>query len=79
MAAFIGYGLAKGKGWQFYLIGVGVHVLYKYSSVLYRAEHISLVQAEVYIAVFAVILTTLLLLWYRRRSRMEEVNQVETG
>jgi RsiW-degrading membrane proteinase PrsW (M82 family) len=75
VSAFIGYGLAKGKGWQFYLIGAGIHILYNYKRVLLQAEHLTVVQAEVYAAVFVVILTAVVLLWFRRASRRE----AETG
>jgi hypothetical protein len=75
ISAFIGYGLAKGKGWQFYLIGSGIHILYNYKRVLLQAEYLTVVQAEVYAAVFVVILTAVVLLWFRRASRRE----AETG
>jgi len=71
VSALIGYGLARGKGWQFYLIGAGLHIIYFYRRVLLQAEYLTVVQAEVYAAVFNVILTAVVLLWFKRRSRPE--------
>lgn len=71
-SAIVGYGLAKGLGWQFYLIAAGAHSLLNYSAVLYQKGYLTVTQAEIYIAVLAV-LVTIAALWLRwRKGKMEE-------
>jgi RsiW-degrading membrane proteinase PrsW (M82 family) len=65
-SALAGYGLAKGKGWQFYLIASGLHALLNYSAALLQAGVMTVVQLEIYVAVFAVSLTAWAL-WLRWR------------
>ena len=62
-----GYGLARGKGWQFYLIASGLHAVLNYSAVLLAAGVLTAVQLELYVAVFAVSLTAWAL-WLRWRK-----------
>ena len=76
-SALAGYGLAKARGWQFYLIASGLHALLNYGVVLYRAELLTGVYAEVYIAVFAVLVTGWAL-WLRWRKTVAAVAP-ETG
>jgi RsiW-degrading membrane proteinase PrsW (M82 family) len=66
-SAIVGYGLAKGLGWQFYLIAAGVHSLLNYGSLIYQKGHFSVTQVEIYIAVVAV-LVTIAALWLRWRK-----------
>jgi RsiW-degrading membrane proteinase PrsW (M82 family) len=68
--ALTGYGLAKGKGWQFYLIASGIHVLTNYSTLFYLKEMLTGVQIEIVIAVIAVI-TFGFVLWLRWRKTRE--------
>ena len=56
-SALAGYGLARGKGWQFYLIASGLHALLNYSAVLLAAGVLTMVQVELYVAIFSVSLT----------------------
>jgi len=67
-SALAGYGLARGWGWQFYLIASVLHGLLNYSVVLLQAELFTAVQAEIYIAVIAALVTAWAL-WLRWRKR----------
>ena len=66
-SALAGYGLARGKGWQFYLIASGLHALLNYSAVLLTAGVLTAIQLEIYVAVFATSLTAWAL-WLRWRK-----------
>lgn len=66
--ALAGYGLAKGWGWQFYLIASFLHGLLNYSLVLFYAGLLTAVHVEIYIAVLAVLVTAWAL-WLRWRKR----------
>jgi RsiW-degrading membrane proteinase PrsW (M82 family) len=65
-SALVGYGLARGRGWQFYLIASGLHALLNYSAVLLTAGVLITVQLEIYVAVFALSVTAWAL-WLRWR------------
>ena len=52
-SALAGYGLAKGWGWQFYLIASVLHGLLNYSVILLQAGLFTAVHAEIYVAVVA--------------------------
>jgi RsiW-degrading membrane proteinase PrsW (M82 family) len=67
-SALAGYGLAKGWGWQFYLIASVLHGLLNYSAVLWQAGLFTTIHAEIYIAVLAVLVTAWAL-WLRWRRR----------
>jgi RsiW-degrading membrane proteinase PrsW (M82 family) len=67
-SALAGYGLAKGWGWQFYLIVSFLHALLNYGAVLWQAELLTTVQVEIYIAVIAALVTAWAL-WLRWRKR----------
>ncbi len=66
-AALAGYGLAKGWGWQFYLIAAVLHGLLNYANVLYNAQVLTDIQAVIYITVLAVLVTAWAL-WLRWRK-----------
>jgi len=66
-SALAGYGLAKGWGWQFYLIASVLHGLLNYSIVLLQAGLFTVLHAEIYIAVIAVLVTAWAL-WLRWRK-----------
>jgi RsiW-degrading membrane proteinase PrsW (M82 family) len=66
-SALAGYGLARGRGWQFYLIASILHGLLNYSVVLLQAGLLSGVYVEIYIAGIAV-LVTVWALWLRWRK-----------
>ena len=66
-SALAGYGLARGWGWQFYLIASVLHGLVDYSIVLLLAELVTTVHAGIYVAVVAVLVTAWAL-WLRWRK-----------
>jgi hypothetical protein len=55
--ALAGWGLAKGWGWQFYLIAAFIYVFMNYGTVLVSSGLISAVQAEFLIAAWAFLVT----------------------
>jgi RsiW-degrading membrane proteinase PrsW (M82 family) len=67
VAALAGYGLARGLGWQFYLIASFLHGLVNYSVVLLQSGVLTAIQVEVYVAVMAVIITGVAL-WLRWKT-----------
>jgi RsiW-degrading membrane proteinase PrsW (M82 family) len=69
-SALAGYGLAKGWGWQFYLIASGLHALLNYSLVLASFGLFGTVGLEIYVAVGAVLVTAVAL-WLRWRKTAE--------
>ena len=66
-SALAGYGLAKGRGWQFYLIASGLHALLNYGVVLRSAGLLTNLHVEIYIAAIAVAVTVWAL-WLRWRK-----------
>jgi RsiW-degrading membrane proteinase PrsW (M82 family) len=50
-SALAGYGLAKGWGWQFYMIASGLHALLNYGALLFQAGVLTTVPVEIYVAV----------------------------
>jgi len=68
VSALAGYGLAKGKGWQFYLIAAFLHGLLNYSVVLLQKGIFTIVQLETYAAVVAVLVAAAALLLRWRKS-----------
>jgi RsiW-degrading membrane proteinase PrsW (M82 family) len=66
-SALAGYGLARGWGWQFYLIASVLHGLLNYSVVLLLAGLLGGVQTEIYIAAVAVAVTAWAM-WLRWRK-----------
>ena len=71
--ALSGYGLAKGKGWQFYSLASFLHFLANYSTFFYYKEMVTAVQIEIIIAVFSVIIYGVVL-WLKWRHA-EEIKQ----
>jgi len=72
-SALVGYGLAKGKGWQFYLIAAVLHGLLNYGVLFLQKGYFTLVQLETYVAVVAVVVTAVVLLLRWRKGEEEEV------
>ncbi len=65
-SALAGYGLAKGKGWLFFLIAAGLHSLMNYSVILLQAQLITMMTLEIMLAIMTVAATVgVLLLRYR--------------
>ncbi len=69
-SALAGYGLAKGWGWQFYLIASFLHGFLNYSVILLQSGALTIVQMEIYAAVVAMLVTGGAL-WLRWRKRPE--------
>jgi RsiW-degrading membrane proteinase PrsW (M82 family) len=67
VSALVGYGLAKGWGWQFYLIASGLHALLNYGVVLLSFGVFGIVGIEVYAAVVTALVTAVVL-WLRWRK-----------
>ena len=68
--ALAGWGLARGWGWQFYLLVSGVHFLINYTVILVTEELLTLMQVEIILAVGAVVLYGVVL-WLRWRRTAE--------
>lgn len=66
-SAVAGWGLAKGRGWQFYLIASFAHALLNYSVALRSTGYLDQLQVSVYVAVLSLI-TTAVALWLRFRK-----------
>ncbi|MBN2186504.1 MAG: PrsW family intramembrane metalloprotease [Dehalococcoidia bacterium] len=67
-SALAGYGLAKGRGWQFYLIAAFLHALLNYGVALLQAGVFTAIHVEIYVAVVAVLVSAWAL-WLRWRKR----------
>jgi RsiW-degrading membrane proteinase PrsW (M82 family) len=71
VSALVGYGLAKGKWWQYFLIAAGLHTICNYASVflgyfgyIHPVSWLKAAYIEYYIAVLTVIITAVVL-WLR--------------
>ncbi|MCX7912493.1 MAG: hypothetical protein N2506_05990 [Dehalococcoidales bacterium] len=67
-SAIAAYGLAKGKGWQFYLIASGLHAILNYGVLPYQRQDFGITQVEMYVAGVA-LAVTLIALWLRAREK----------
>jgi RsiW-degrading membrane proteinase PrsW (M82 family) len=67
VSALAGYGLAKGMGWQFYLIASFLHAAANYSIVLMTASIFNAISLEIYIAVLTLAIAAVAL-WLRWRK-----------
>jgi uncharacterized membrane protein YhfC len=76
-SALAGYGLAKGKGWQFYLIAAVLHALLNYSIVFLQKGFFTIVQLETYAAVIAVVVTAVALLLRWRKKEEEKIVELD--
>lgn len=76
-SALAGYGLAKGWGWQFYLIASFLHALLNYSAALIRSGVFTVINVEIYVAVVAMLVTASAL-WLRWR-KIEELAESEAS
>ncbi len=56
-SALAGYGLARGWGWQFYLLASLLHGLLNYGAVLFKSGLFTTAQLEIYIAALAALMT----------------------
>lgn len=71
-SALAGYGLAKGWGWQFYLIASGLHALVNYGVYLALFGLFGSVGLEVYVVTVA-LLVAAFALWLRWRKTAEPI------
>ena len=78
-SALAGYGLARGWGWQFYLIASFLHAFLNYSVILLQSELITIIQLEIFVAVWAVLVTAgaLWLRWRKSEVVAEGISEVE--
>ena len=67
VSALAGYGLARGWGWQFYLIAAFLHAFLNYSVVFFRLELVTVIHVEIFVAIWAVLITAGVL-WLRWRK-----------
>jgi hypothetical protein len=70
ISAIAGYGLAKGWGWQFYLIAAFSHALLNYGVALLQSGLLTVVQMEIYASVIALVITGVAL-WLRWKESEE--------
>jgi uncharacterized membrane protein YhfC len=75
MSGLAGFGLARGRGWQFYLLASFVHSFANYAAVLFQSKIITVVQVEVFVAVVAVLLT-IGVLWLRWKQSEEGIDSI---
>ena len=70
VSALAGYGLVRGRGWQFYLIAALLHSILNYSVVLIQKDIFNAVQLELYALVltFAVTAVVLWLRWKKNEQ-----------
>ncbi len=66
-SALAGWGLARGWGWQFYLLAALLHAILNYSTVLLQLELFTVIHLEIYTTVVAVLVTGVVL-WLRWRK-----------
>jgi RsiW-degrading membrane proteinase PrsW (M82 family) len=71
-SALAGYGLVKGKGWQFYLIASLLHAFLNYSVLFLQSGLLSIIQVEIFIAVVAILVAGWAL-WLRWRKNTPEI------
>jgi RsiW-degrading membrane proteinase PrsW (M82 family) len=75
VSALAGYGLAKGMGWQFYLIASVLHAAANYAVVLLSAGIFNSILLEIYIAVLTLAITAVAL-WLRWRRSTDTIDVV---
>jgi RsiW-degrading membrane proteinase PrsW (M82 family) len=68
VSALACYGLAKGLGWQFYILASLLHGIVNYGAILTQKMILNTIGVEIYIAALAVALTAIVL-WLRWRGR----------
>ena len=78
-SALAGWGLAKGWGWQFYLLASFLHAFLNYSAILLHSGFMTIIQLEILIAVVAVLVTAgaLWLRWQKSEAVVESISGVE--
>ena len=69
-SALTGWGIAKRKGWLFYVIAAFLHGIVNFSVILIEDNKLTAVQSEIYLTVIAV-MDTAIMLWLRWRTEKE--------
>ena len=69
-SALTGWGIAKRKGWLFYVIAAFLHGIVNYSVILINDNKLTSVQSEIYLTVIALAVTAFAL-WLRWRKEKE--------
>jgi len=69
-SALTGYGLARGWGWQFYLLASFLHAFINYSILFLQSGLMTHVQVEIFIAVWAMLVTGGALWLHWRKSEV---------
>ena len=72
VTALAGWGLARGRGWGFYLLASALHVLLNYAVLFFSKGLITSLQVEIYVAVFASLLFLFVFLLRRRPQALPE-------
>ena len=67
-SAIAGWGLAKGWGWQFYLLTTFTHGIINYGVAIFRIGAINQVQLSIYVVAWALIVTAVAL-WLRWKKQ----------
>jgi RsiW-degrading membrane proteinase PrsW (M82 family) len=85
LGALVGYGLAKGKGWLFYLFAALLHALMNYSIIVFQyftyvrgSELITPTRLEIAIAVLAGIVTAIIMILRWRKNGDEMLLETVT-
>jgi RsiW-degrading membrane proteinase PrsW (M82 family) len=73
--ALAGYGLAKGKGWQFYVIISLVHTLLNYSIIFVQMKVFSLTGVEIYVAILSLLIIGIALRLRWRKTLVADKGQ----
>jgi RsiW-degrading membrane proteinase PrsW (M82 family) len=71
LTAIVGYGLAKGKGWQFFLLASFLHAVMFYVTIFVAMGDITANQSGLILAVVSALLIAVAL-WLRWRNNQEE-------
>jgi RsiW-degrading membrane proteinase PrsW (M82 family) len=75
-SAIAGWGLARGWGWQFYLIASLAHAVMNYSVILFQTGVLDQIQIEIIVAVFSLMVTAAALwLRYRKQKKQPDIKQ----
>jgi len=69
-SALAGYGLARGWGWQFYLLASFLHAFINYSILFLQSGLMTHVQVEIFIAMWAMLVTGGVLWLHWRKSEV---------
>ncbi len=79
-SALSGWGLARGRGWQFYLLTSSLHFLLNYSIILLQKHVLTLLGVEVVVTVISLILLGIVfwLRWRKTDITGPEASSVET-